>query len=690
MYFRSLILGSLVLVLSLCQARAQESGLPRELDSAPCRSAPTIDGVIHAEEWRDAPVHSFALNFVRLDPLANKTRPCELRVMNSANGLYLALKVPDTTLDETLEPLKLDAAILAFGRGDKVEPHDDRKFVAHGLYRDKVVVGAGKDDADDPHQDGRGAMTRADGVCSFEWALPLDGDDTNDLRAKPGDALRFNILYADGFQAPITKAFLGGLYGPHLDNAKAWGTLKLAANVEPDDGTAFQGPGWIKTMARDLARLAPGLRVNGEGLASGDGAPAARLPITFTYLDEHGVEKESLAKLFVPGPPPADPTVRRPLFFYAGYELPEGAERPYLDRGWIVASSRDLPANPLIRTANPDAAWLHLVRSLPWVDDSRVVIGGGSAGGWMTLRLAAETFPLAGAVPDLPPVNWGYNGAFLFSQLEKIGPLKPNGPARVASTYGVGMLLKGSLDVYGPDYDDATWFAASPVAHVSTITAPVSVCWSTADILVPVNQIGQKWVQPFDPAQFPPGYAMDPKALVQGPNARLTLLDALPETEFEVFTIPVPPGTARHGGPAGSGVANSFEMPISDNRRWSIAIIDEGPPEPTCDHQKYHLTPTRETFLKQVMSQPISPDQLNEAKLRRLMSRYAGQEWLPSRLKTLDRPEAERADVLRGLRTYLATSPAHAHRFTELYETLPKADQALDVETLKTLLNPRR
>ena len=56
-----------------------------------------------------------------------------------------------------------------------------------------------------------------------------------------------------------------------------------------------------------------------------------------------------------------------------------------------------LSTNPLIRGVNPDIALLHITRALPFVDDSRVVITGGSAGGWMTLMLAAETFPLAGA-----------------------------------------------------------------------------------------------------------------------------------------------------------------------------------------------------------------------------------------------------------------------------------------------------
>src|SRR6185437_1765661 len=89
-------------------------------------------------------------------------------------------------------------------------------------------------------------------------------------------------------------------------------------------------------------------------------------------------------------------------------------------RGWAVASPSQVEPNPLVRTANPDGALLHIVRALPFVDDAKVVIVGGSAGGYITLMLAAETFPLAGAAADVPPMNWGYTGAYFFTQYDKI------------------------------------------------------------------------------------------------------------------------------------------------------------------------------------------------------------------------------------------------------------------------------
>jgi hypothetical protein len=64
------------------------------------------------------------------------------------------------------------------------------------------------------------------------------------------------------------------------------------------------------------------------------------------------------------------------------------------------------------------------------------------------------------------------------------------------------------------------------------------------------------------------------------------------------------------------------------------------------------------------------------------MDRYAGVEWLPTKLKHLDFPAAERADVLRGLRTYIAAGRKHADRLAALYKQLPPAQQTLGPDVL--------
>jgi hypothetical protein len=95
---------------------------------------------------------------------------------------------------------------------------------------------------------------------------------------------------------------------------------------------------------------------------------------------------------------------------------------------------------------------------------------------------------------------------------------------------------------------------------------------------------------------------------------------------------------------------------------------------------------TREKFYAQVVTGKIPVSQLTPVKLERLMDRYAGKEWLPSAgLRHLDTPEAERADVLRGLKTFVAGGVEHARHFFVLYDKLPPARKVLDPAALKEL-----
>ena len=445
-----------------------------------------------------------------------------------------------------------------------------------------------------------------------------------------------------------------------------------------------KGPAWVEPLFKNLqGSPAARLRVTETASAPGAVRPTARVYVSFDYLDPGGKPREARAKLYLPESV-KQPGARLPVYVNSGYELPDTLEREFLKRGWIVVSPRELGTNPLIRTVNPDVALLHMVRALPFVDDARVLVGGGSAGGYTTLLVAAETFPLAGAAPDVPPVNWGYNAAFLFDQADKTGPKPGTASPRLPVTFAVGSMLAGCRAVYGTDRDDPVNHASSPLAHVPTITCPVSVDWSTADMLVPMNQVGKRWVQPFDAARFPEGFTMDPERLLKGREGRLTLIDVLPASQFEAFTLTVPPGTSKLGTTGNARAATTGEFPMSE-RPWSIVIVDEGPPEPTLGHRKFDFTLTRNTFFDRVMTGKVEARQLTAVKLQRLMDRYAGKEWLPTRLKHLDLPESERADVLRGVRTYVASGPANARTFADLYAQLPPARQVLDPAEVKRL-----
>ncbi|MHB8970096.1 MAG: alpha/beta hydrolase family protein [Pirellulaceae bacterium] len=683
MHASRLLIGIIGLLLS-GQLVGRAGELPQQIKSSVCRTVPEIDGVIGDDEWKDVPPIEFAWSMVQRDK-PTTIRECQLRVMNSANGLYIALRVPDATVNNSLSPLNVDFALVAFARSAELRDGDDRKLVVPGLYADKHFSQPGKDE-DDKQQDGRGAMTHDKSVCSIEWAIPLDSGDAQDVQAKPGDTLRWNLTFFDAFQADLVGTTAGVAWGGNLDHAADWGQLQLAADAPDDGGQAFKGPAWVETLLQ-LQKLpgtvAPRLRLVDSSLVSQAPDPVAKAQIEYTFLDTEGREQTAKAKLYFPASV-RDGTTRVPLYYAAGYELDDGSSVAYVRRGFVVVSPRDLKANPLVQTPNPDVALLHIARSLLCVDDARVVIGGGSAGGYMTLMLAAETFPLAGAAADVPPVNGGYNAAYFLQR--KHWPSEPK-PAELPVFSQVAPIADQAAAVYADNTDDAIWFRNCPLAQMDTITCPVLVYWSTADMLVPIDQVGKSWVRPFDAQAFPPGFTQDPEKLSSTPEGRLRAMDVLSADDYELFVLPEEQIKSKLS--AGNSATNPCELPFSRTKRWSITILDEGAPEPQVGHVKHAVPWTRNQFIDYVAQAAIQVDQLTAVKLQRLMDRYAGKDWLPTRLKHLDRLESERADVIRGLQLYVSASPAHAAHFTELYGQLPDDRKALEPAVLATILQDR-
>ncbi len=677
------IIAALGLVISYLPSTASSAELPKTLASAACQTPPTIDGKIEADEWKPATIVEFEMPVLHLKSQNFSKRTCQWRAMNSANALYVSLRVPDATLNKSLNPLDFDLASLAFCRGAELAAGDDRHVVAPGIYLDKHFVSKGKD-VDDKHADGKGAMLhdKAAGVYTIEWAIPLNSGDQEDIQAKPGDGLRFNLAYIDAFQPDLKETQMGAVYTGGLDDSKEWGTLQLAADVKDDGGAAFRGPEWVrKIFERYQSAPSNRLRVVESSLLPALGGPVAKVLVEYTYRNPLGKEVTGKAKLYLPtnGQQVAD---HLPLYYSAGYELDDVGALGQASRGFAVVTPRAPEVNPLVRTANPDIALLHIARSFSFIDDARVIVAGGSAGGYITLMLAAETFPLAGAAPSVPPVNWGYNAAY-FLQREQ-GDSRKNAKGPTTPVFDVIVpIVQAGTKVYGKETSDETYFRHSPVAHMNTITCPVSVYWTTADMLVPIDQVGKDWVRPVDAARFPPGFTFDPEKLTSSPQGRKRVIDALNSKDFELAVIP----EATVKEQIAKIVASKMpaELPFSKTKQWSITILDEGAPEPQVGHTKHAVAWSQQKYVEHVLAGKIAASQLTEPKLHRLMDRYAGREWLPTELKHLDDSASERADVVRGLKTFVAAGAEHAKLFATLYAKLPSDQQVLPAEVVKEL-----
>ncbi|MER7540404.1 hypothetical protein ABTX77_37360 [Streptomyces sp. NPDC097704] len=421
--------------------------------------------------------------------------------------------------------------------------------------------------------------------------------------------------------------------------------------------------------------------VHFEERLSEEGEAVGVVTFGFTAEDQRGVAYPATARIVLPAGLDIERPGSAPVWFNCGYELPEEAAIGYARRGWIVVTPCE-PApgdvfpgpNPLVRGPATEFVLAHLVRRLPFVDPAAIVYAGGSAGGFTALLVAAESFPAAAAVPIVPVVDLVRQGAHLFGTLPLVtSDPPPDHPAVPLLQQVIVPIAEGWRLAYGDDLAAPGWSDHSPVRHVPRITCPVAAVFSSADFLVPLEQVGA-------------GLALTSASTAAPASPRL--VDVLGE-DVDVRVLAVPPGTPAMEDLDPSRPMHEIPLPVpdtpADGRRWLIAVVDEGPPA-MGGHWRHPLAPDLEPFARRALAEGIGVDQLTPAKLDQLLDRHQGIEWLAPGFHRLDRPEAERRDVEHGLRTYCAQSVAHARHFADLYERVAPERRVLPDELLHGLL----
>jgi hypothetical protein len=309
-----------------------------------------------------------------------------------------------------------------------------------------------------------------------------------------------------------------------------------------------------------------------------------------------------------------------------------------------------------------DESLLRAARALPFVDDSRVVIGGGSAGGYMTMMLSAATFPLAGSLPLVPPVNLNYGMATWRHNADEIRALRPDGTTNVMlhpGSDGISDLWLALTEWHGAE-GERLW-QWSPLAHLDQITCPVVVLATSADALVPIPQFGGPLVAKAA-AEAPDVYPIDPATVATDDLQRRTLLGMLPAEDVEVHVFEVPPDTPLLLDLENPPPALVLPAPTRE-KRWLVMFLDEGGPTPDVGHFKHVVTVDVIPLVQQCFTEGIGVEQLTRSKLELLTDRLLGLDWVEpargARDLTAEELEAERADVRRGLTTFRNLSPAH-------------------------------
>jgi len=430
------------------------------------------------------------------------------------------------------------------------------------------------------------------------------------------------------------------------------------------------------------------------------GISAMQYDLEFTYLGIEGGPLTGEARLFCPGEVEGE----IPLIVDIHYEMGAGEAAEFLRLGWMVLTPRNLPfdhgANFVGDGLNISIQLPQLAKRIPYVDGTRVGLIGGSAGGYQTLVVCAEAFPVTAAIASVPPVNLTYNLLYLQENDRFNEGLEPE-EMPVPVLWAVRTLADESIKPLDKDRaGDGNWRAASPVHLVELITNPVLIPCSTADILVPIDQFGEEFIRKPAPGDFPEGFEFALEAFVPEGEARVKLMDVLPEGDTEVFIVKVPEDAPLQPKfpPEESEEPEDKPKPpflaprFSRKARFSIMVYDEGAPTPRCNHMKYqHAGRFSDFFVYHFSKEERLPkSMLTYPKLVRLMERIADEEKIRmyDRSRGDERPmhrrnklPLERWDVVTGL--YIFTDGGgdrdKLEHLRTLYSKLPDELKNLDL-----------
>ncbi len=390
------------------------------------------------------------------------------------------------------------------------------------------------------------------------------------------------------------------------------------------------------------------------------------------YLDLEARGRVGLAKMYVHR---RDFRVKRPLpaLFHAHYAVNASAAKFWCDRGWAVFSPLNTEADgayPLDAAVgnshNLNRAIIQWIRRLPYIDRSRLHIDGASQGGYMSLAMSADMFPVTAATADCPIVNWAYNLTYV--EANRSIAYGPVGCASSPLPAVCSVLFISNLAFahFGNDLTDDVWLRISPIAWIDRIANPVLITAATGDMLTPINQMSRVHVRPFDHDRFPPGYVNDFDALTLNEAARIPFEEALPSGSYYVNVMT--PDEVSGG---------LQDKPWFAGVQWNLLYLDEGPPEPNAGHTVLNWPLFPESYVAHYKNVVPSVDILNAAKMLHLMERYTlTLSTLPQladgRLgNRLNFPLLERRDVLTGLLDYARLGDAHFRHLVALYRACP-------------------
>jgi len=287
----------------------------------------------------------------------------------------------------------------------------------------------------------------------------------------------------------------------------------------------------------------------------------------------------------------------------------------YIKHGWAVASTynfkSDYNGTLVLDDLTFNNAALYTIRHMDGIDKERIVLVGGSAGGYMTLMLNGLQMGTTAALANSPISNAYYNAYIYFPACDELN--------RNSGLFKFTMPIQGlvsksfqtSNNIIGDDYK--TWEAVSPISLASSMSNTLVITHNTSDILVPIDQLTHKYTYEHNDGTLPKGF--DLHLGTDYPGKLSKTFEEMANSEELIFNY------NKYDNFVVSG-----DLPYSD-KLITIDIIDDGAPTAKGSHANPKLTGNYNIFsyLEEMMNKTLKETEvLVKDKLELILDRYNG------------------------------------------------------------------
>ncbi len=326
-----------------------------------------------------------------------------------------------------------------------------------------------------------------------------------------------------------------------------------------------------------------------------------------------------------------------PVVFVAHYGIDKDTvgQNPFLKQGIAVSGTIGVTPAENGKMTDDDlyfsSACIDCLMEQPDLDGGRLIVMGGSAGGYMTMMLSVIHLGLAASICQSGILNFYFTGRCFLSAInrlnEKAWKKAPEEAKKNFDTlieyapfplHGAVFATCGYSLTDSAAYEGTKGFGVeySPVFYGDCYSNPVLFLHNTADSLVPVDQVTKRYTYTKNGASIPKtlSFRMADYELPEGVN--LSMEDVLPEEQIHMESVCA----------EAVGAGKKAKVPFHPERKYNFVICNDGCPEAYYGHTSDKACEFDfEDYVACVLHKtPEERYDISNRKLRLMIERFAG------------------------------------------------------------------